>query len=863
MAADVLGKKISELEETTDLAGLFTIGSDKNNQSKKVPLQFVKEAADYANAQGDYAKGVGDTIQGNTGVNEYPAFSSSTQYAAGSVVRYNNKLYRFTALHPAGAWVGTDAIETSIKAETDVKLTELESEFGVAKSGNEAVTIPLYSIKAGSKVAISIDGDDDIFPVGVFAVSEDGASERIYYIYKDSELRYYAEYVKSNDNVLKLSVNASKNKLFSVSLATQSASIETMKTIAKLKQKGNELTSSRSYGLFTNGALNSIIKEVALKNDFDISTIKSVVVRRAYEINPYFYNNIYLYADSTIVLYEKAYSTKEEALQDAELKYYARGSAYVLADFSKVNEGETSFTTKVNYPLTIDNSPILHSLLNSTQLHELEDTLYQKSINLFNKDSQLIKNGYWGGSAFIENAIYRITHPIFLESGIKYKCIPFNLGNNPLVAQVNESNESIAFFNAVLSNGIILFTPTQSGYYSFNIGASGGLNGFIVAKENEYPSEYVPYVSRIKDGLVDKESTTFWKKEKSVNLFDKNNSLVASGYWQSSSLVEYATIYHTHPIFLEKNTEYKLPFAKGTLGSNDSVVLVDVNNNPQREFKLIINGETATFTPTESGYYSFNIGGKIHIDTFMVTKASEYPSEYVPYYDFWSLPDLRLKKENLLPDIVTNVLYGKSVAFDGDSICEGAGFKGGYGKIIAERNNMIYQNRGISGGTITAETYSSSTGAARHWICRDIQNLNQDADYVILEGGVNDASLNGKLGEVTDGYNAELDDTTFCGAFESMIKQCYQRFPSAKLGFIIVHRMTPNYNPGGSFYEKAVEILKKWAVPYIDLSLLVPPLNYIQSLKEVYTNAADGWHPNELGYKTFYCDKIEEWMKTL
>ena len=120
--ADVLGKKISELAETTDLAGLYTIGSDRNNQSKKVPLQFVKEAADYANAQGDYAKGVGDTIQGNTGVNEYPAFSSSTQYAAGSVVRYNNKLYRFTALHPAGAWVGTDAIETSIKAETDMEV---------------------------------------------------------------------------------------------------------------------------------------------------------------------------------------------------------------------------------------------------------------------------------------------------------------------------------------------------------------------------------------------------------------------------------------------------------------------------------------------------------------------------------------------------------------------------------------------------------------------------------------------------------------------------------------------------------------------------------------------------------------------
>lgn len=125
--ADVLGKKISELAETTDLAGLYTIGSDKNNQSKKVSLQMLKEAADYANAQGDYAKTVGDTVQGNTGVNEYPVFSASKQYAAGDVVLYDGRLYKFTALHAAGAWIGTDAVETSIKDQTDSKLAELSA----------------------------------------------------------------------------------------------------------------------------------------------------------------------------------------------------------------------------------------------------------------------------------------------------------------------------------------------------------------------------------------------------------------------------------------------------------------------------------------------------------------------------------------------------------------------------------------------------------------------------------------------------------------------------------------------------------------------------------------------------------------
>lgn len=55
--------KISELQPTTDLEGLYTIGSDKNNLSKKVPLQFLREAADYAIEQGDYAKQEGSTIE--------------------------------------------------------------------------------------------------------------------------------------------------------------------------------------------------------------------------------------------------------------------------------------------------------------------------------------------------------------------------------------------------------------------------------------------------------------------------------------------------------------------------------------------------------------------------------------------------------------------------------------------------------------------------------------------------------------------------------------------------------------------------------------------------------------------------------
>jgi lysophospholipase L1-like esterase len=123
--ADVVGIKISQLESTTDLQDLYTIGTDKNNSSKKVKLQFLKEAADYANSQGDYAKGVADNSAGNIGVSDYPAFSESGSYASGDVVNYNGKLYRFTAPHQSGAWNGNDVVPTSINAESQRKLTEL------------------------------------------------------------------------------------------------------------------------------------------------------------------------------------------------------------------------------------------------------------------------------------------------------------------------------------------------------------------------------------------------------------------------------------------------------------------------------------------------------------------------------------------------------------------------------------------------------------------------------------------------------------------------------------------------------------------------------------------------------------------
>ena len=85
-------------------------------------------------------------------------------------------------------------------------------------------------------------------------------------------------------------------------------------------------------------------------------------------------------------------------------------------------------------------------------------------------------------------------------------------------------------------------------------------------------------------------------------------------------------------------------------------------------------------------------------------------------------------------------LFGKRISVNGDSICQGVGHPGGYVKIIAERNSMTYENLGIGGGTVATGIVpkSSAEGKPRHPIAVTVDRMDPDADYAIVEGGVND-----------------------------------------------------------------------------------------------------------------------------
>ena len=210
-------------------------------------------------------------------------------------------------------------------------------------------------------------------------------------------------------------------------------------------------------------------------------------------------------------------------------------------------------------------------------------------------------------------------------------------------------------------------------------------------------------------------------------------------------------------------------------------------------------------------------------------------------------------------DTASNPLAGKIATFTGDSICQGAGYAGGYAKIIGEDYDMTVENIGVSDGTVV-------NWQDKFCISESIADMRSDADFVMLEGGGNDADWGPQyipVGTLSSGYDATLDTTTFAGAFEQMLKSAINKFSNAKIGYIFVHKCIAAFDaPSGAYHSMAISALEKWGIPYLDLNVMIPPLGYIDDLKNTYTRG-DGIHPNELGYRTFYAPKIAAFMQSM
>lgn len=396
-------------------------------------------------------------------------------------------------------------------------------------------------------------------------------------------------------------------------------------------------------------------------------------------------------------------------------------------------------------------------------------------------------------------------------------------------------------------------------------------------------------------GIISKEETDFWQEIQSANLF--NPSAVTAGeYYNANGTTQTASSLSRELVPLQGAGTYSFFVAGQWFGLTTALNIpcfdaagnyikyitattTETTASRHNQVTLTISAQDVSDGVKCIGYTVYNS----ELSDAMIVKSATYPEEYVPYYKYWSIIGL--------DNVEANPLFGKKAVFDGDSICAGNGSAmGDYGNGWAGRvgvdNSMIYYNVGVGGACITAETYfDNDTSRPRHWISRYIDTIYAnypDADYIILEGGTNDADIfygdAEKLGTFSESdFTGPFDDTTFYGAMDSLCKKAMTYFPKAKIGFIIAQKMglgfTGYCKNRYDYFGYAKAVCKKWGIPVLNLwdegqlrpdviSDYDPTYNTIETATAQGLLYYDGQHLTAYGYDVI-SQKIAAWMKTL
>ena len=218
-----------------------------------------------------------------------------------------------------------------------------------------------------------------------------------------------------------------------------------------------------------------------------------------------------------------------------------------------------------------------------------------------------------------------------------------------------------------------------------------------------------------------------------------------------------------------------------------------------------------------------------------------------------------------------NYLSGKTLVTVGDSITWGAdmdepgiaedGTRMTYGWQIADRNGMVFHNKGVSGSTMIASAtrngFSNENGR--------YTQLPDNIDYLTIWFGWNDYALiledSGTVGTIDD-----TDTSTYYGAYNTVLPYLINKYPTAKIGLIVPFGSTPEIR------QAVRDIGNKWGVGVFDNYGKGTPLYYgkeadvgvsqeaVSMRRAVFQ--ANGAHPSYAGHYEL-STQIEAWLRTL
>ena len=232
---------------------------------------------------------------------------------------------------------------------------------------------------------------------------------------------------------------------------------------------------------------------------------------------------------------------------------------------------------------------------------------------------------------------------------------------------------------------------------------------------------------------------------------------------------------------------------------------------------------------------------------------------------------------------VKGILHGKKWVACGDSFTHGdfanapsdnyhitsgryAGQLKVYPYIIGNRCDMTIVNEAISGSTMTyvdgtKSEFSTSNGR--------YTKIPADADYITLWFGINDYNQRVPIGNIDDTAN-----TTFYGAWNTVLLWLIENRPSAKIGIVITNGSMKN-GLQTAYTEAEIAIAKKYGIPYLNLALSdqIPYFlrqwertdvaEAVKTARDAHFEVGSGNHHPSAEAHEFESTFIEEWLKTL
>ena len=214
---------------------------------------------------------------------------------------------------------------------------------------------------------------------------------------------------------------------------------------------------------------------------------------------------------------------------------------------------------------------------------------------------------------------------------------------------------------------------------------------------------------------------------------------------------------------------------------------------------------------------------------------------------------------------MNEILKGKTAAFLGDSICMASTFDkehqwwGWAGRIDRDYGFASYVNKGCDGASV-------SDCRKQNRVIFQLERIkDQNFDYLMLHGGVNDAWDSREVGQMTDSFDVkDFDISTYAGGLEELFYTAKKYFPETKIGFIVNFRSISTIgrlSDMTEYFETAKKICEKWNIPYLDLFF---DDDFNENVLEYKTKnkLADYIHPNSAGYDVLY-PRVAEFMCNL